>query len=140
MAWLIDTNVLSELRRPSPEPKVVRFFEQHGLREMFLSEVTLAEIQFGIDLIPDKPRKMNFENWLAEFVRPAFKGRVLPITEAILVRWRQMLAEGRKSGYTFGQPDLFIAATADVHELTVVSRDTKIYERAGVRVLNPWVD
>ena len=69
-----------------------------------------------------------------------FDGRVLTITEDILLRWRLLVEGGRKVGYTFSQPDLFIAATALEHGLTIVSRDTTGYERAGAPVVNPWTD
>jgi predicted nucleic acid-binding protein len=63
---------------------------------------------------------------------------VLDVTEDVLFKWRLLVEEGRKSGHTFSQPDLFIAATALHHGLTIVSRDTSEYERAGVPVVNPW--
>jgi predicted nucleic acid-binding protein len=62
----------------------------------------------------------------------------LDVSEDVLFKWRLLVEKGRKSGYTFSQPDLFIAATALHHGLTVVSRDTREYERAGVTVFNPW--
>jgi predicted nucleic acid-binding protein len=87
--WLLDTNILSELRRPKPEP---------------------------------------------------FAQRILPITEDVMLRWRLMVEDGRKSGHTFSQPDLIIAAIAFHHDLTVVTRDESDYRRARVPVLNPWHD
>jgi toxin FitB len=69
-----------------------------------------------------------------------FEQRVLEITEDIMLKWRLLIEEGRKSGHTFSQPDLIIAATAQHHGITVVSRDTAEYERARVAVFNPWVD
>jgi toxin FitB len=140
MPWLIDTNVLSELRRPKPEPKVVTFFETHHLRSLYLSAVTLAEIRFGIASLAAADRRTEFEEWLTRIVRPTFEGRILPVSEDVILRWRQMMESGRKDGHTFGQPDLFIAATADLHGLTVVSRDLRQFERAGVSVYNPWAD
>jgi predicted nucleic acid-binding protein len=67
-----------------------------------------------------------------------FDGRILPVTEDIMLRWRIVVEEGRKSGHTFSQPDLIIAATALHHGLTVVTRDSRDFERAGAAVLNPW--
>jgi predicted nucleic acid-binding protein len=71
-------------------------------------------------------------------VRPRFAQRVLPVSEDIMFKWRLLVEEGRKSGHTFSQPDLIIAATALEHGLTVVSRDTADYEKARVPVLDPW--
>ena len=76
--------------------------------------------------------------WLTHKVRPLFAQRVLGISEDVLFEWRLLVEEGRKSGHTYSQPDLFIAATALHHGMTVVSRDTREYERAGAAVFNPW--
>jgi toxin FitB len=136
--WLLDTNILSELRRPRPEPKVVAFVATQPLDSLFISAVTLAEIRFGIELVADAGRRAELNDWLTHKVRPMFDQRVLPITEDIMFKWRLLVEDDRKAGRTFSQPDLIIAATALEHGLTVVSRDTTDYERARVRVLNPW--
>lgn len=138
--WILDTNIVSELRRPKPEPKVVSFVRAQPLDTLFISVVTLAEIRFGIELLPDVTRRTQLGDWLAHKVRPMFEQRILPISEEIVVKWRLLVEEGRKTGHTFSQPDLFIAATALHHGLTIVSRDTPEYVKAGVAVHNPWVD
>lgn len=138
--WLLDTNIISELRRPKPEPKVTAFVRAQPLEALHVSVVTLAEIRFSIELLPDATRRSELNDWLAHKVRPMFEQRVLSITEDIMFKWRLLLEEGRKAGHTFSQPDLIIAATALHHGLTVVSRDTKEYEAARVEVSNPWVD
>jgi predicted nucleic acid-binding protein len=138
--WLLDTNILSELRRPKPERKVIAFVTAQPLELLYVSAVTFAEIRFGIELIADAGRRAELNDWLAHKVRSMFEQRVLAITEDIMLKWRVLVEEGRKSGYTFSQPDLIIAATALHHGLTVVSRDVNEYERAHVPVLNPWND
>jgi len=137
-AWLLDTNVLSELRRPKPEPKVVQFVAGQSLHRLYISAVTFAEIRFGIELVKDVARRMELNEWLDHKLRPMFDERVLEIGEDVMLKWRLLVEEGRKSGHTFAQPDLIIAATALHHGLTVVSRDTSEYELAKVSVLNPW--
>jgi toxin FitB len=138
--WLLDTNVVSEVRRPRPEPKVLAFLRSQPLRSLFVSTVTFAEIRFGIERQPDAGRRAALALWLAGTVRPAFDGRVFPASEEVLLRWRLLMQEGRHSGHTYSQPDLLIAATALQHDLTVVSRDVAEYRRAGVPVLSPWTD
>lgn len=140
IAWLLDTNILSELRRPKPEPKVVAFLVQQPLESFHISVVTLAEIRFGIEVLPDITRRSELNDWLAHKVRPMFEDRVLPITEDVMLKGRLMVEQGRKVGHTFSQPDLIIAATAQQHALTIVSRDTSDYEKARVAVFNPWVE
>jgi predicted nucleic acid-binding protein len=136
--WLLDTNILSELRRPRPEPKVIAFVAAQPLDGLFISSVTLAEIRFGIELIAEPSRRADLYDWLTHKVRPMFDQRVLPVTEDVMFKWRLLVEDGRKAGHTFSQPDLIIAATALEHGLTVVSRDTTQYELARVPVLNPW--
>ena len=136
--WLLDTNVLSELRRRRPAEKVVAFVASQPLESLHISAVTLAEIRFGIELVADARRRAELNDWLTHEVRPMFAQRVLPVSEDITFKWRLLVEEGRKSGHTFSQPDLIIAATALEHGLTVVSRDTADYEKARVPVLNPW--
>jgi len=138
--WLLDTNILSELRRPKPERKVVAFIAAQPLDRLYVSSATFAEIRFGIERAIDPSRRAGLHDWLTHKVRPMFEQRVLVITEDVMFRWRLMVEDGRKSGYTFSQPDLIIAATAFHHGLTVVTRDVGDYARAGVPVFDPWVD
>jgi|SRR5579859_6802820 len=138
MAWLLDTNILSELRRPKPERKVVAFVASCPLDQLFISAVTFAEIRFGIELVGDPNRPADLKDWLTNKVRPMFGERVLPITEDIMLKWRLLVEEGRKVGHTFSQPDLIIAATAIHHGLTLVTRDRSDYDKARAVVINPW--
>ena len=136
--WLLDTNILSELRRLRPEPKVVTFIAAQPLELMFVSAVSLAEIRFGIELVADAHQRSELQEWLTHKVRPMFDQRILPVTEDIMFKWRLLVEVGRKAGHTFSQPDLIIAATGLHHGLTVVTRDTGDYEKARVTLLNPW--
>ena len=138
--WLLDTNVLSELRRPRPEPKVLAFIAAQPLELLYISTVTLAEIRFGIELVPDPSRRSDLSDWLTHKVRPMFEQRVLSISEDVMFKWRLLVEEGRKAGHTFSQPDLIIAATGQHHGLTVVSRDTAEFVMARVAVFNPWME
>jgi toxin FitB len=138
--WLLDTNILSEIRRPRPEPKVLAFIAAQPLELLYVSTVTPAEIRFGIELLPEVERRSALNDWLVRKVRPMFEQRVLSITEDIMFKWRLLVEQGRKAGHTFSQPDLIIAATAQHHGLTIVSRDTGDYLKARVAVFNPWLD
>ncbi len=138
--WLLDTNILSELRRPKPDRKVVAFVAAQPLERLYVSAVTFAEIRFGIELVADAARRAALGDWLAHKVRPMFENRALAITEDIMFKWRLLVEDGRKAGHTFSQPDLTISATALHHGLTVVSRDVSEYKRARAPVLNPWLD
>lgn len=139
-AWLLDANVLSELRRPKPNRKVLSFVAAQPLDCLYVSTVTLAEIRFGIELQSDASLRVDLINWLTHKVRPMFEQRVLPVSEDVIFNWRLLVEDGRKAGHTFSQPDLFIAATALQHGLTVVSPDVADYAKARVKLFNPWVD
>jgi len=136
--WLLDTNILSELRRVRPEPKVVSFISAQPLDSLFVSAVTFAEIRFGIELIEDIHKRAALNDWLNLQLRPMFENRALPVSEDIMFKWRLLVEEGRKSGHIFPQPDLIIAATALHHGLRIVSRDTGGYAKTGVALFNPW--
>ena len=138
--WLLDTNILSELRRPKPEARVVAFVAAQPLDRLFVSAVTLAEIRFGIEWVGEAGRRAELGNWLTHQVRPMFDQRVLPISEDVMFKWRLLVEDGRKAGHTFSQPDLIIAATALHHGLTIVSRDVNDFEKARAPIFNPWRD
>jgi predicted nucleic acid-binding protein len=138
--WLLDTNVLSEMRRPRPERRVLAFIAAQPLELLHVSTVTLAEMRFGIEMIAEVNRRAELGEWLDHKLRPMFEGRVLPVSEDVMYRWRLLVEEGRKAGHTFSQPDLIIAATALHHGLTVVSRDTSDYVKTRVPLFNPWID
>jgi predicted nucleic acid-binding protein len=139
MAWLLDTNILSEIRRLKPEPKVMAFIGSNRLDELYVSTVTLAELRFGIELLSHgSTQRADLTQWLTHTIRPMFNDRVLPVTEDVMFRWRVLMEEGRKTGHTFSQPDLIIAATGLQNGLTVVTRDRSDFDKARVPVFNPW--
>ncbi|MFN9449376.1 MAG: type II toxin-antitoxin system VapC family toxin [Rubrivivax sp.] len=138
--WLLDTNVISELRRPRPNARVRSFIAGQRLEDLFISTITFAEIRFGIETVDDPIQRAELNDWLLHRVRPMFDQRVLEVSEDVMFKWRLLVDEGRKVGHTFLQPDLIIAATALQHGLAVVTRDTGDYKLARVPLLNPWVD
>lgn len=119
---------------------MVAFIAAQPLDLLYVRAVTFAEIRFGIALVAEPGRRAELLDWLTHKVRPMFGQRVLAITEDVMFRWRIMVEDGRKAGYTFSQPDLIIAATAFHHGLTVVTRDGGDYARARVPIFNPWGD
>lgn len=136
--FLLDTNVLSELRRPRPEPSVPAFVAAQPEESLFVSEVTFAEIRFGIEQAADPARRATVSAWLTHTLRPLFAGRTLALTEDVILCWRLLLEAGRRRGHTFGLLDLLIAATAAEAGLVVVSRDATHFVAAGVPMLDPW--
>jgi predicted nucleic acid-binding protein len=139
--WLLDTNVVSELRKGKRcHPAVMTWADSVPPAACFLSRVTLAELRFGIERVTDSGFRAELEAWLQDGVSIWFGARILEIDETVLLTWRRLAWDGQKANYTYAQPDALIAATALVHELGVVTRNTADFTRAGVRLLNPWTD
>lgn len=136
--WLLDTVVVSELRKPRCDPRVRRWSDGQPPDSLFLSRVTLAEIRSGIEQVEDGRFRGELLLWLDRTLRPWFGSRILDVDEEVLVEWRRPVARGRAVNHTFSQPDLFIAASAAVHGLTVVTRNVVDFRVAGVPVLDPW--
>lgn len=136
--WLLDTNIVSELHKPKAHPKVLDFIAVQPGAILFVTEVTLGEISYGIEQLSDAAPRADLHRWLERDIRPLFAGRILPITEEIIVRWKTLVVEGRRRGRTFSQPDLFIAAIALSHDLIAVSRDVTEFVEARVPVFDPW--
>ncbi|MBV1694063.1 MAG: PIN domain-containing protein [Hyphomicrobiales bacterium] len=136
--WLIDINVVSELRRARPAQKVRAFVAAQPGDAVFTSDVMFAEVRFGIEQIAEPARRADLVQWLDRTLRPLFAGRIVAVTEEVLLRWRLLLEAGRKRGHTFSEPDLLVAAMAASADLIVVSRDVSEFIAAGVPVFDPW--
>ena len=136
--WLLDTNILSELRRPKPEPKVLAFIAAQPLEQLFISTVSLPKSVSASSLLPTPASAPRSTIGSRTRCGRCSRSASLPVTEDIMFKWRLLVEEGRKAGHTFSQPDLIIAATALCHGLTILSRDTRDYERAHAPVVNPW--
>ena len=137
--WLVDTDVVSELRKgPRANPDVRAWMDAVPQTACFLSRVTVAEIRLGIEAVADPSFRIELEAWLRDGVRAWFGERILDIDEAVLLAWRRLARAGQKANYSYAQPDALIAATALVHELAVVTRNVEDFRQAGVPLLNPW--
>jgi predicted nucleic acid-binding protein len=132
--YLLDTDVLSELRKRKRNPHVAKWIGTAADSDLFLSTITIAEIERGIEQQrkPDPAFANDLSIWL-EFTLRAFGDRILPLTVNIARRWGRLSAQiGNK------ELDLAIAATALEHGLTVVTGNTKHFQRTGVKLLNPF--
>ena len=138
MSFLLDTNVLSEPARPAPDPGVLAWLEDADEDRLFLSAVSLAELHHGVERLPDSKRRRRLHEWLSLDVIERFRGRILPIGNAEAEAWGRMLAAAEAKGSPIGVLDGFLAATARVHDLTIVTRNTADFAPILARVLNPW--
>jgi predicted nucleic acid-binding protein len=138
-AWLLDTNVISELRKgPRCTPSVAAWATQVPPAACYLSRVSVAEIELGIERAGDPTFRAELDAWLQDGVLSWFGQRILEADGRVLLAWRRLIYDGQKARYTYSQPDALIAATAIVHDLAVVTRNVDDFDRAGVPVINPW--
>jgi toxin FitB len=139
VSFLLDTNVLSEMRRPKPDENVYTWLDQADEAEVFISVISLAEIQRGLSLMDRGRRRKELENWLHDALLPRFDGRILGVTAAIALVWGRLAAQAKHEGFGLGVMDAALAATAQVHNLRLVTRNTKDFQRLDVELLNPWI-
>lgn len=138
MNVLLDTNVLSEVRRLAPDPKVLAWLDTVDEDRAFISVASIAELRRGIALMDGGRRRDALTAWLAEDLPARFAGRILPIDPAIAGRWGDLMAQARQSGFALSVMDGFFAATALDRELVLATRNTKDFVPLGVPLLDPW--
>jgi toxin FitB len=135
---LVDTNVISELWKIAPDPAVMSWIDSQVIETLCLSAITVAELRFGIALIPPGKRQSIFQARLEEEVLPAFSGRVFAFDLNASQAYASLMARAKSAGQAISHADAYIAATATAHSLTVATRDVAPFKAAGVPVLNPW--
>lgn len=135
MSYLIDTNVLSELRRKSPDPGVVAWFSQRPATTLYLSVLTLGEIRKGIEGVDDEIRRQALLDWLETDLPTFFTGRILSIDGAVADRWGRLIAA---AGRPLPVIDSLLAATALEHDLVLITRNIKDFSGLPVQIFNPW--
>ena len=136
--FLLDTNCVSEGAKVRPDKQVESWAQQTPDDFLYISVLTLGEIRKGIVSLVAGRRRIDLEQWLENTLRPSFGSRVLPVTEAIAIRWGVLVGEARRSGRTLPAIDSLLAATALEHNLTLVTRNTRDFEGTSVQVISPW--
>ncbi|MBN8421003.1 MAG: type II toxin-antitoxin system VapC family toxin [Verrucomicrobia bacterium] len=136
MSYLVDTNVYSEPVKAKPDAKVVAWLRSHE-SELYVSTITIGEIRRGIERLPEGKRKNQLRTWLQNLCE-CMKGRVLSFNTSTAHVWGQLKAQWDKAGISVPSLDSQIAATAQRHSLTVVTRNTSDFEKTGVKLLNPF--
>ncbi len=136
--FLLDTNVISELVKPRPEPAVVRWVEESDENLLYLSVLTLGEIRKGVAALPQSARRVELEAWLESDLRLRFSKRILAIDEDIADRWGILAGQAQKDGRELPVIDGLLAATAIHHNLTLVTRNTSDIASTGTLLFNPW--
>ena len=138
MRFLLDTNVLSETRRPEPDPRVLEWLDRLDEDRAFISVVTLAEIRRGVALMAHGRRRDALANWLAGDLIDRFEGQILIVDEKVAFAWGDLMAEAKRRGAGLASMDGLIAATATAHGLTLVTRNVPDFRGLDVELLDPW--
>jgi toxin FitB len=136
--FLLDTNCVSELVCPKPEPRVLEWMEAVDEGLLYLSVLTLGEIRRGVAGLTQGKRRTHLETWLEVELQARFSGRIVPIDSAIADRWGFLASEAKRKGKGLPIIDGLLAATALHYNLTVVSRNSNDFANTQVQVLNPW--
>ena len=136
--FLLDTNCISELVRPKPDPRVIEWMEAADEAMLYLSVLTVGEIRKGLAGLAQGKRRTHLETWLEVELQARFAGRIVPIDASIADRWGLIAAEAKRKGKALSVIDGLLAATALHHNLTVVSRNVSDFMNTQVQVLNPW--
>jgi len=136
--FLLDTNIPSELTRPRPEARVAAWLESADDGRLYFSVVSLGEIVKGVSKLASGRKRNELEKWLETTLRPWFGVRILSVDELVARRWGALTAHSERKGRRLKVADGMIAATALVHDLTIVTRNVKDFAGLGVNVFNPW--
>lgn len=138
MSYLLDTCVLSELIKPKPSASVAAWIESCDEQALFLSVITVGELEKGIARLPDSAKRAKLEQWVRRDLVQRFQDRILPIDVAVAARWGSLSGTAEVRGRPLPVIDSLIAATSLHHDLVVVTRNTEDFERCGARCLDPW--
>jgi predicted nucleic acid-binding protein len=138
MSFLLDTNVISEPMRPRPNSGVLKWLDEVDEDSTFISMVTITELRYGIERLATGTRRERLDNWLQKDLRFRFEGRILPVDFEIADACGRLVARSESLGRPIEPRDAFIAATAQVHGLTLVTRNINDFEPTVKAILTPW--
>jgi toxin FitB len=140
MAYLLDTCAISEMVSVKPNAKVLKWFESQTEKTLYLSIITIGEIERGIYGLPQSKKRLRLETWLFDELAPSFQNRLLAIDRKLLTTWAKMIAQLKTKGMNRQSFDSLIEATALHHQLILVTRNVKNFKNSQATILNPWED
>jgi toxin FitB len=140
LTYLLDTNVISEWVKPRPDPNVARWLVETDEDRIGASIISFAELHLGVESLPTGPRRDALTEWIDAELPARFEGRILGIDLHIARSWGALIHQSRKIGLNLNPIDGFFAATAHANSLTLVTRNTKHFDRLGISLENPWLE
>jgi predicted nucleic acid-binding protein len=137
VGFLLDTNAVSEWVKPRPNPGVIDWMEMADEDRIFISVISLAELRYGVERMAADRRRSQLERWLQDELPLRFESRVLPVDNTVAEAWGRTVSRAEAAGRPIGAMDAFLAATAETHQLTLVTRNVSDFPLLKA-VLNPW--
>jgi toxin FitB len=137
MSFLLDTNAVSEWVKGRPNPGLIRWMESADEDRIFISVVSLAELRYGVERMTPGARRSRLEHWLRDELPLRFEGRILPVDIKVADAWGKTVSSCEAAGRPISAMDAFLAATAEMHRLTLVTRNVSDF-RLLKSILNPW--
>jgi len=139
MSYLLDTCVLSELIKPQPNQNVATWIEKIQESHLYISVITIGEIQKGIAKLDNSKKKQSLQIWLEQDLAARFSGRILSVDTKISQEWGNMQGQAIRTGTTVPVIDSLIAATAKCHNLTLATRNLDDFKNLPINLINPWL-
>ena len=140
MSFLLDTSVISELVKAAPDDRVIEWLKRTDEASLYLSVLTIGEIEKGIAKLPESSRREKLETWVRRDLADRFRERLLAIDGTVAATWGRLAGEAEARGEPLPVIDGLIAATSLAHDLTVATRNIGDFERCGARCFNPWMN
>jgi hypothetical protein len=140
VSFLLDTNVISESMKPQPDPGVVSWLASLDEDHVYMSVMTLTELRYGVERLSMGARRKRLDEWLQQELTERFEGRILPVDSLVAYVCGRLVARSEALGRPIEPRDAFIAATAEVHRLTLVTRNASDFRPTVKSVLNPWTE
>jgi predicted nucleic acid-binding protein len=137
MNFLLDTNAVSEWVKPRPNPGLIAWMESADEDRIFISVVSLAELHYGVERMAAGRRRSRLEHWLLHELPLRFESRILPVDANVAEAWGRTVSRSEAAGHPIGVMDAFLAATAETHQLTLVTRNVSDFPLLKA-VLTPW--
>lgn len=135
---VVDTNVISEVMRPQPSLQVLNWLNTQDSNQLFITTVTLAEISYGLRVLPEGQRRWHLHSRFEQFIAQAFEERVLDFTASAARAYAEIMGHRKEAGHPMSQPDGQIASIAHVHGFAVATRNIKDFEDCGLELINPF--
>ena len=135
---ILDTNVVSETKRPVPNPIVVQWVAENVRANLFITAITEAELRYGLAIMPVGHRREDLTHQTEEMLRDDFEGKILPFDSVAARAYPEIAVSRRRAGRPIKQHDAQIAAIARVHNAIVATRNISDFTECGVELINPW--